>query len=167
MVVVRHWSFVDLRRLYEMAEHEDADDVKSPIESPRPTYDGVEHPGGDQRLAIEPAPLESDQSKAMVRYQETPLNQLDAKMNKAMALPDKVLAQPDVNVVDHLLKEWTRIREVDGRKQRRKNRYGAHYETDDESDTSSDDSYSSRNGGPKATEERQKCPLPCQSRERY
>ena len=148
MVVIRHWSFVDLRRLYEMAEHENVDEVKSPIESPPPSYEVVEHPGGDERLAIEPAPLESDQSKALVKYQETPLNQLDAKLTQAMALPNRVLAQPDVNVVDHLLKEWTRIREFESKRQSRKNRYGAHAETDDESDTSSDEyDQSERAGG--------------------
>ncbi|KAL8794994.1 MAG: hypothetical protein Q9195_002442 [Heterodermia aff. obscurata] len=141
MVVVRHWSFVDLRRLYEMAEHEGTDDIKSPIDSAPPGYEAVEHPGGDQRLAIEPSPQDSDQSKAMVKYHETPLNDLDAKMTKAMALPNKVLAQPDVNVVDHLLTEWTRVNEFEKRRQKRRERYGAHYETDDESDTSSDDEY--------------------------
>lgn len=141
MVVVRHWSFVDLRKLYEMAEHEHDEDVKSPIESPPPSYNGVEHPGGDERLAIEPSPLESDQSKALVKYQETPLNQLDAKLNNALALPNRILAQPDVNVVDHLLAEWTRVNEIQKSRRTRRSKYGAHYETDDESDTSSDDEY--------------------------
>lgn len=136
MVVVRHWSFVDLRRLYEMAEQEINEDRKGSIENPPPSYEGVEHPGGDSRLAIEPAPLESDQNKALVKYQEMPLNQLDAKLDKAMALPNRVLAQPDVNVVDHLLAEWTRIEEIRKRRQKRREKYGAHYETDDESDTS-------------------------------
>ena len=147
MVVVRHWSFVELRRLYEVAENEVVDDVRRPIESPPPSFDGVEHPGGDRRLAIEPAPLESDESKAMVRYQETPLDQLDAKLDKAMVLPNRILAQPDVNVVDHLLKEWTRVRELRHKRLRRKNKYNAHYDTDDESDTTSDDSCSSTTGG--------------------
>lgn len=149
MVVVRHWSFIDLRRLYESAEHEAAEEAKNPIESSPPMYEGIEHPGGDKRLAIAPAPLGSEQSKALVKYQATPLNQLDAKLNKAMVLPNRVLAQPDVNVVDHLLEEWTRIRELEKRRQRRKDRYGAHAETDDESDTSSYDEYghSERAGG--------------------
>ena len=141
MVVNRHWSFVYLRKLYEMAEHEGTDDLKSPVESAPPSYEGVEHPGGDQRLAIEPSPLDSDQSKAIVKYREMPLNQLDTKMTKAMALPNKVLAQPDLNVVDHLLAEWTRVNEFEKRKQKRREKYGAHYDTDDESDTSSDDEY--------------------------
>ena len=141
MVVVRHWSFVDLRKLYEIAEQEHDEDVKSPIESPPPSYNGVEHPGGDERLAIEPSSLGSDQSKALVKYQETPLNQLDAKLNTALALPNKILSQPDVNVVDHLLAEWTRVNEIQKSRRARRSKYGAHYETDDESDTSSDDEY--------------------------
>ena len=141
MVVVRHWSFVDLRRLYELADNEGTEDVTSPLESPPPSYEATEHPVGDKRLAIEPTPLDSDQSQALVKYQETPLEQLDARMNTAMVLANKVLAQPDVNVVDHLLDEWTRIRELEKRRQRKKHRYDAHAETDDESDTSSDEEY--------------------------
>ena len=148
MVVNRHWSFDDLRRLYEMAEHEGPDDPRGPNGSPPPSYEAVEHPGGDQRLAIEPSPLDSDQSKAIVKYHAMPLNQLDAKMTNAMALPNKVLAQPDVNVVDHLLAEWTHVKEFERRRQKRREKYSAHYQTD-ESDTSSDDEYdqSMRKGG--------------------
>ena len=137
MVVVRHWALVDLRRLYEAAEHENIDEVRSPIESPPPSYDRVEHPGGDPRLAIEPAPFESDDSKALVKYQETPLTQLEATLKKAMAKPDRILRNPDDNVVDYLLEEWTRLREIERRRQRKNERYGAHYETDD-SDISSE-----------------------------
>ena len=141
MVVVRHWSFVDLRRLYELADHEGPEEFQSPIESQPPSYEETEHPGGDKRLAIEPTPLASDQSQALIKHQETSLEQLDARMNKAMVLPNKVLAQPDVNIVDHLLDEWTRVREFEKRRQRKKHRYDAHAETDDESDTSSDDEF--------------------------
>ena len=137
MVVVRHWALVDLRRLYEAAEHEDLDEVKSPIESSPPSYNGVEHPGGDPRLAIEPAPFESDDSKAVVKYHDTPLTQLDASLNKAMARPNRILRNPDVNVVDYLLEEWTRLREIEKKRQKKNEKYGAHYETD-ESDFSSE-----------------------------
>lgn len=137
MVVVRHWALVDLRRLYEAAEHEDIDEVRTPIESSPPSYNGIEHPGGDDRLAIEPAPFELDDSKALVKYQGTPLNQLDSSLEKAMARPNRILRNPDVNVVDYLLEEWTRLRNLEKKRQKKNDRYGAHYETD-ESDLSSD-----------------------------
>ncbi|KAL8824542.1 MAG: hypothetical protein Q9191_004989, partial [Dirinaria sp. TL-2023a] len=147
MVVVRHWALVDLRRLYEMAEHEDNGDVKSPIESPPPSYtNGVEHPGGDPRLAIEPDPLASDDSKALVKYQEKPLGELDSSLSRAMAIPDRILRNPDVNVVDYLLEEWTRLRElekqrpVEMREQKKPKKYGVRYETD-ESDFSSENEF--------------------------
>lgn len=137
MVVVRHWALVDLQRLYTAAEHEDVEEVRSPIESPPPSYNGIEHPGGDPRLAIEPAPLESDDSKALVKYQETSLPQLDNALEKAMARPNKILRNPDVNVVDYLLEEWTRLREIEKKWQKRNDKYGARYESDD-SDLSSE-----------------------------
>lgn len=145
MVVVRHWALVDLQKLYEHAKKEDGDDVKSPIESPPPSYDGVEHPGGDPRLAIEPAPLDSVDSKALVKYQEKPLVELDSSLYQAMARPDRILRNPDSNVVDYLLEEWTRLREIERQKrverkeQRKKDKYGARYETDDSAYSSEDD----------------------------
>lgn len=138
MVVVRHWAIVDLRRLYKAAEHENIDDVKSPIDSAPPSYNGVEHPGGDTRLAIEPAPFESDDSKALVKYQETPLNQLDSSLQKAIARPNRILQNPDVNVVDYLLEEWTRLRELEKKWQKKSEKYGAHYGTDESDDFSSE-----------------------------
>lgn len=138
MVVVRHWALVDLRRLYQAAEHEDIDDVKGPIGSVPPSYNGVEHPGGDTRLAIEPAPSESDDSMALIKYQETPLNQLDSSLEKAMAKPNRILQNPDVNVVDYLLEEWTRLRELGTKRQKKNEKYGAHYETDESDEFSSE-----------------------------
>ena len=137
MVVVRHWALVDLRRLYEAAEHEDLDEVRSPRESPPPSDNGVEHPGGDPRLAIEPAPSETDDSKALVKYRETPLPELDHSLDKAMEKPNRILRNPDVSVVDYLLEEWTRLREIERKRRKENEKYGAHYETDD-SDFSSE-----------------------------
>ena len=151
MVVVRYWALVELRRLFQLAQNEDDSDIKSPLESPPPSYaDGVEHPGGDPRLAIEPAPLASDDSKALVKYHEKPLEELHSSLYKAMANPDRILENPDSNVVDYLLKEWTRLREIEKqrphmREQKKTGRYGARYETD-ESDTSSEDEFESVDG---------------------
>jgi len=146
MVVVRHWALVDLRRLYEAAEQEDVDDLRSPIDSAPPSHNGVEHPGGDTRLAIEPAPLESDGSKALIKYHETPLYQLDSSLDKAMARPNRILRNPDVNVVDYLLEEWTRLRELGKKRQKKNERYGAHYETDGSDDFSSEGEFERSQG---------------------
>lgn len=135
MVVVRYWSLVDLSRLYELAEHETSSNEPQLSE-----FDRIEHPGGDARLSIEPAPRDNkdDQSKALVKYQETPLNQLNDQMTKAMTRADHLLHAPKDDIVDQLLDEWTRLRHIQARHQPRRHRYGPHYETDT-SDLSSSD----------------------------
>lgn len=130
MVVVRHWSLVDLRRLYQLAE----DEMVHPIESPPPSYQAIELAGGDPRLSIKASEHEMDTSQALVKYHELPLSQLDASLNKAMYRPNRVLHAPDDAVVDHLLDEWTRIREIE-RSRHRSRKYRSRYDTDEEDDS--------------------------------
>jgi hypothetical protein len=142
MVVVRHWSLVDLRRLYQHAEHEDVD-----TERPLPIHNGMTPAEADPRLQIEAAKDEADPSTAMVKYQETPLSHLDASMNKAMYLPNRLLHAPDDNIVDHLLDEWTRLRELHPRSPRRENKYRSRYDSDDDSSSDNNFERAEGNGG--------------------
>ena len=42
MIVVQHWSLVELRKLYELAEKEAKEETMSPtIEDPPPSYDAA------------------------------------------------------------------------------------------------------------------------------
>ncbi len=132
MVVVRHWSLVDLRRLYQHAEHEDVDALDIPLQ----IQNGMTPADADPRLRIEAPKDEKDPSTAMVKYQETPLSHLDASMNKAMYLPNRLLHAPDDNIVDHLLDEWTRLRDTHPQSSRKENRYRSRY--DSEASSSSD-----------------------------
>lgn len=128
MVVVRHWSLVDLRRLYQLAE----DEAIHPVESPPPSYQSIEAVDGDPRLSIKASEHEQDTSQALVKYHELPLSQLDASMNKAMYGPNRILHAPDDNVVDHLLDEWTRLRGIEPRSRHKSHKYRSRYETDDD-----------------------------------
>ena len=143
MVVVRHWSLVSLRRLYQLAE----DEVVNPIESPPLSSQTVELAGGDPRLSIKASEHEADTSQALVKYPELPLSQLDASLNKAMYRPNRILHAPNDDVVDHLLDEWTRIREIVQASRHKSSKYRSHYETDEEDDSRVDFERSDGIGG--------------------
>lgn len=144
MVVVRHSSLVDLRRLYQLAEEE----VVQAVESPPVSYETRPHTNGDPRLSIQASQHEmEDTSQTMVKYHELPLSQLDSSMNKAMYKPNRIMHAPDVNVVDHLLDEWTRVREIDPRFRHRSHKYRSRYETDDEDDSAPEFERSADIGG--------------------
>lgn len=143
MVVVRHWSLVNLRQLYRQAE----DEVVNPIESPPLSSQTIELAGGDPRLSIKASEHEADTSQALVKYHELPLSQLDASLNKAMYRPNRILHAPNDDVVDHLLDEWTRIREIVQASRHRSSKYQSHYETDEEDDSHIDFERSEGIGG--------------------
>lgn len=143
MVLVRHWSLVNLRRLFQLAEDEGA----HPADSPPPSYREMAELDGDPRLSIAASEHRETSSSAMVKYQETPLSQLDASMNNAMLRPNRILHAPDNTVVDHLLDEWTRLREMKAQHQRRRHKYDPHYETDTETDSQSEFERSENIGG--------------------
>lgn len=129
MVVVRHWSLVDLARLYDLAEAEAAESRQSPP----PSYKSLDGNGNACIAADQKSSEEEDLSKAVVIYKETPLDQLEESMSEAMELPT-LLMEPETgsDVVDDLLHEWTRIPESGSVRKHRKHR--SHVETD-ESDT--------------------------------
>lgn len=131
MVVVRHWSLVYLRRLHHLAE----DEAVHPIESPPPSYQSLELAGGDPRLSIKASQHGANTSQALVTYRERPLSQLDASLDKAMNRPDRILRAPGDDVVDHLLDEWTRIREIERFRQRSR-KYRSRYDTEEEEEDS-------------------------------
>ncbi|KAL8895834.1 MAG: hypothetical protein Q9192_003419 [Flavoplaca navasiana] len=134
MVVVRHWSLVDLHRLYEMAEDEATErNNHQRIDLQPPRFNGNGHTNTDPRLQIEGPKNEADASKAMVRYEETPIRDLDTSLNRALYRPNKLLRAPGTDIVDRLLDEWTRVRGTPPKKQDRKARkYRPRYDTDSE-----------------------------------
>ncbi|KAL8708408.1 MAG: hypothetical protein Q9220_006698 [cf. Caloplaca sp. 1 TL-2023] len=139
MVVVRHWSLVDLHRLYDLAEHEDVERVEQHrIEIPYPRLNGIGHTEPDPRLQIEGPKNEEDLNKAMVKYNETPLRDLADSLNRALYRPNHILRAPGNDIVDILLNEWTRVRGTPTKKKNHKSRkYRPRYDTDsDDSDIS-------------------------------
>ncbi|KAL8657435.1 MAG: hypothetical protein Q9226_001928 [Calogaya cf. arnoldii] len=134
MVVVRHWSLVDLHRLYELAEKEASErNNQHQVDIPPPRFDGNGHTNLDPRLQIEGPRNGEDVSKAMVKYNETPVRNLDASLNRALYRPNKLLRSPGTDIVDRLLDEWTRVRGTPPKKKTQKPRkYRPQYETDSE-----------------------------------
>lgn len=132
IVVVRHWSLVDLRRLYELAEKEGAQPTQSP---PQNLQEAVELPARDPRLSITGPEYDGDLSKAHPKSIELSLSRLDASMKKAVNRP-KVLHSPGDDVVDVLLDEWTRLGGfgLKSRHHHKGHRYKASYQTDDDDD---------------------------------
>ncbi|KAL8751743.1 MAG: hypothetical protein Q9184_005966 [Pyrenodesmia sp. 2 TL-2023] len=133
-VVVRHWSFVELERLYEVAlREEDGKRDQHRLEQPPPRPNGVDHSRPDSRLRIEGPKNDEDPSKALVRYNETPLHDLNDSLNRAMYRPNRLLHAPRNDIVDLLLDEWTRVRGTAKKKKHRGSKYRARFDTDDES----------------------------------
>lgn len=133
MVVVRHWSLVELRRFYDMAEREDAEKRdQQRIEIPPPRSDGIGHTRPDPRLQIEGPKNEEDLNKAVVRYNETPLHHLDESLDKAMYRPNRLLHAPGNDIVDLLLGEWTRVRGSPSIKKYRSHKHRTRYDTESE-----------------------------------
>ncbi|KAL8636256.1 MAG: hypothetical protein Q9228_006331, partial [Teloschistes exilis] len=111
MVVVRHWSFVELHRLYDLAQQEDEQRrIQHHIELPPTRFDGITYTEHDPRLQIEAPKNGEDMSRAMVKFNETPLNNLDESLSRAMYRPNRLLRKPGDDIVDLLLDEWTRAR---------------------------------------------------------
>ena len=129
MIVVQHWSLVELRKLYELAEKEAKEAPLSPtIEDPPPSYDAVgnaqtsyyeeQAANGARRLSIQgpavPDKIPND-SQAMVKFEEKPLQQLDQQFTRALTRENQALGAPVYDIVNHLLHEWTRIPEAEAR----------------------------------------------------
>ncbi len=131
MIVVQHWSLVELRKLYELAEKESKEETTSPtIEDPPPSYDAARNAqtsyyedqasngDRDRRLSIQgpavPEKIPID-SQAMVKFEEKPLPQLDRQFTLALTRENQVLGAPVYDIVNHLLHEWTRFPEAEAR----------------------------------------------------
>ncbi|KAL8921494.1 MAG: hypothetical protein Q9172_003999 [Xanthocarpia lactea] len=134
MVVVRHWSLVDLHRLYERAQNEAAERKKQHrVEILPSPSDGFGHRNPDPRLQIEGPRNDEDVSKALVKYNETSLHKLDESLNSALYRPNKLLRSPGDDIVDRLLDEWTRVRGTPPRKNPHKPRkHRPRYDTESE-----------------------------------
>lgn len=132
IVVVRHWSLVDLRRLYELAEKEATQPIQSP---PQNLQEAVELLARDPRLSINGPEHDSDLSKAHPKPIELSLSRLDASMKKAVKRP-KVLHSPGDDVVDVLLSEWAQLHGfgLQSQHHHKGHRYKASYQTDDDDD---------------------------------
>ena len=143
MIVVQHWSLVELRKLYELAEQAGKEEPSTLLlDDPPPSYDAhrtVEqnfhsrHAESDLQPAIEAPPVPPKvevNSRAMVKYQEKPLHQLDASFTKALARENHALNAPVYDIVDHLLGEWTRLPELGSRPSPRDANYRAYYDSD-------------------------------------
>lgn len=129
MIVVQHWSLVELRKLYELAEKEAKEETTSPtIEDPPPSYDAAENAetsyyedqasNGSLRLSIQgppvPEKIRSD-SQALVKFEEKPIQQLDQQFTLALTRENQALGAPVYDIVNHLLHEWTIIPEPEAR----------------------------------------------------
>lgn len=129
MIVVQHWSLVELRKLYELAEKEAKEETTSPtIEDPPPSYDAAgnaqtsyyedQASNGNRRLSIQPPAVPEktpDDSQAMVKFEEKPIQQLDQQFTLALTRENQALGAPVYDIVNHLLHEWTRIPEAESR----------------------------------------------------
>lgn len=117
-----------------MAENEAAErNNHQRIDLQPPRFNGNGHANPDPRLQIEGPKNEEDVSKAMVRYEETPIRDLDTSLNRALYRPNKLLRAPGTDIVDRLLDEWTRVRGTPPKKKAPKARkYRPRYDTDSE-----------------------------------
>ena len=120
MILMQHWSLVELRKLYELADQEARNESQSPLlDDPPPSYDTFQaleqglpveqNHVNDQPLSLHvPAvpPKVEDSSQAMVKYQEKHIHQLDASFNKALARENHVMHADVPDIVEHLLREW-------------------------------------------------------------
>ena len=129
MIVVQHWSLVELRKLYELAEKEAKEETMSPtIEDPPPSYDAAgnaqtsyyedQAAKDNRRLSLQgpavPVKIPND-SQAMVKFQEKPLQQLDQQFTLALRREIQALGANVIDIINHLLHEWTRIPEAEAR----------------------------------------------------
>lgn len=129
MIVVQHWSLVELRKLYDLAEKEASEETTSPtIEDPPPSYDAAaitqtsyyedQASNGTRRLSIQGPSVPGkipNESQAMVKFEEKPLQQLDRQFTHALTRENQALGAPVHDIVHHLLHEWTRMPATEAR----------------------------------------------------
>ena len=109
MIVLQHWSHESLKTLFHNANEATRRDslTSNGSEDPPPTY---EEPAAEEvRLAVAPPkpPKEEDTSKAIVKYQERPIQQLDDALHQALSRENQALSAQVPDIVNHLLRQWT------------------------------------------------------------
>ena len=135
MVVVRHWALVDLQRRFQTAEREDEERRSRQVtDMSPPRMNGFAHGQHDPRLQIEGPKSDEDKSRALVKYDETSLKELERSLEKAMHRPNKLLRAPTEDIVEQLLAEWTRVLGSPARTRHRHRRHQARYESASEED---------------------------------
>ena len=167
MIVLQHWSFEELKSLYQAAHSDNSrrESLNSLPEEPPPGYDD---PASDViRLAVTAPPPRPPKEElapngngnlSLVHYQEQPLAQLDQSLHQALHKENQVLSAHVPDIVNHLLHEWTlpqypdhkahsdsRARDPD----RKNQKYQTHLSDQEEDTTESeyDDSDTSRPHG--------------------
>jgi len=174
MIVVQYWSLIDLRRLYQLAENEAKEEALSPLnDDPPPRYDShraiepnnytQKATEGDLQLSITAPPARTeDTSGAMLKYQERPIQQLDAAFTKSVVRENQTINANVDNIVEYLLREWTHIPELDSQPVRRDRRpsLSTYYDSDEDDTTESEYETSHANGryieGPRPSERKVK-----------
>lgn len=117
MIVVQHWSFSELEKLYRLAEKEAILEVDSSRqESPPPSYDAANPQPPNATLTIRVGsspprpPQEAEHAKAMVPFSgERSLEVMKHSMEQASAREEEALSAKVNDIVDHLLDEWTEV----------------------------------------------------------
>lgn len=118
MIVLQHWSFEELKSLYQAAHSDTSrrESLNSLPEEPPPGYDA---PASEViRLAVTgppPRPPKEELAQngngngnlSLVHYQEQPLAQLDQSLHQALHKENQVLSAQVPDIVNHLLHEWT------------------------------------------------------------
>ena len=157
MIVVQHWSLVELRKLYHLAELEGKEGSpghsplsQSPstfINDPPPRYDDIQATNGNLKLSIEAPQKVEDKSQAMVKYQEKPLQQLDQSLQSALSKENQALQAPVHDIVDHLLHQWTVSPATSTRSSPSDRKHRPYYESDTDTTTDSEFERSEKIGG--------------------
>ena len=116
MIVVQHWSFVELEKLYKLAEKEailEVDNARQ--ESPPPSYDAANPSAPNATLTITvgtpPGPSNANNpAKAVIPFSgETSLEVMKHSLEQASAREEEALSAKVNDIVDHLLDEWTEV----------------------------------------------------------
>ena len=133
MIVIQHWSLLELEKLYKLAEKEALLEIDSSRqESPPPSYDAanpspanattnttlkitVGTPPKVQKEAEQPKEqTKAEQPTALVPFTgERSLEVMKNSMEQASAREERALSAQANDIVDHLLDEWTEVGNVE------------------------------------------------------
>ena len=119
MIIVQHWSMMELQKLYGLAEQESIAELDSPTNgSPPPSYD-ASPPGNHLTLTVSGATNSSEkesrpqeeqsESNALIAYQEQPVSAIRDSCERVREREEQALGAQVNDIVDHLLDEWTQV----------------------------------------------------------